>query len=151
MRLSIHGRWRRLAQAVGAVVLAVVLVGLIAPLVLQGVAVDGEWRLVTGTVDGSSIPVLTDHPTTLTITAGQVSGNAACNDYDGYLDVSGSSAHPHNIFHSLALCLNDAQMKSEDAYLAALPRVSRVQRDGADLILSGAGVELRFEPVPNPD
>jgi heat shock protein HslJ len=140
-----QGRWLRLIPAVAGVVVLTGVLWLLAPLVLQRVALDGDWRLEAGALDGTPIPVVAEHRATLTIAGGRLSGNAACNDYGGYIDVFGSSAHPHDIFHSLGRCLAEARMGSEIAYLAALDRVTTVRRDGEDLLLSGAGVELRFE------
>jgi heat shock protein HslJ len=140
-----QGRWLRMILFFAGVAVLAGVLWLMAPLVLQRVALDGDWRLEAGTLDGTPIPVVAGHRATLTIAAGRVSGNAACNDYGGYLDVFGSSAHPHDIFHSLGRCLADARMASEIAYLAALDRVTTVRRDGEDLVLSGADVELRFE------
>ena len=39
-------------------------------------------------------------------------------------------------------------MAAETAYLGALGRADTVAHDGADLVLTGDGVRLRFSPVP---
>jgi heat shock protein HslJ len=144
-----QGRWLRVIPAIAGVAVLAGVLWLAAPLVLQRVALDGDWRLEAGMLDGSPIPVLTDHRPTLTIDGGRVSGNAACNDYGGYLDVSGTSAHPHDIFWTVGRCLDDAQMASEAAFLAALERVTKVRREGEHLVLAGPSVEMRFEPIPS--
>ena len=143
-------RWSRLAPAVAGIALAILIIWLGAPLVLQRVVLDGDWQLTAGTLDGSPIPIVSDHPTTLTIAGGRLSGRGPCNEYGGYLDVSGSALRPHDIFHTLAACIDVRGTAAESAYFAALDRVSRFQRDGPRLILSGSGVELKFEPARKP-
>ena len=145
-----HLRWGRLAPAVAGIALAVRVIWLVAPRVLQRVVLDGDWQLAAGTLDGSPILVVADHPTTLTIAGGRLDGHGPCNQYGGYLDVSGSAIHPHDIFQTLAACLDPRRTKAEVAYLAAFARVSRFQRDGSRLILSGSGVELKFEAGASP-
>ncbi len=113
-------------------------------------ALDGDWRLTAGTLDGSPILVGGDHPTTLTIAGGRLSGRGPCNQYGGYLDVSGSAIDPHDVFHTLAACLDSRLTKAESAYFAGLDRVSRFQRGGSRLVLSGSGVELKFEAARKP-
>ena len=109
-------------------------------------SVEGDWLLVTGTADGAAVPILESHPITMTLGAGRISGIAACNTYGGEYELSGSS---FEITEGLAVtemaCQPEEAMTSERAFLDAISVVDNVALDNDGLILSGPGVELRFE------
>ena len=117
-------------------------------------ALDGEWQLQAGTNQGAAIPVAAAHPITLKIARSHVGGTAACNQYGGRLKINGTTVKVSELMQTEMACADNGAMASEAAYLAALPKITTVARDGSTLILSGPQVELRFSlvpPVPNAD
>ena len=116
-------------------------------------ALNGEWRLQSGTNQGAPISIPATHPITLKIDGAEVGGVSACNHYGGTLEINGTTIKISALSMTEMACQEDA-MAAEAAYLAALPRVTGAARDGDRLVLSGPNVELRFtrvEPVPNAD
>jgi heat shock protein HslJ len=115
---------------------------------------DGEWQLQAGTNQGAAIPIAAAHPITLKVDGTQVGGSAACNQYGGKLEISGTTIKVTDLIQTEMACIDDGAMASEAAYLAALPLVDTAAHDGDSVVLSGPGVELRFAlvpPVPNAD
>ncbi len=109
-----------------------------------------EWRLVEATVDDTELELLDSHPITLRRTGDQVVGTAACNGY------SGSFADGPLLFGSFAVtemaCDPPETMTLESLFLEALGRTDSAAAEGEVLVLTGDGVELRFEEVaPTPD
>lgn len=108
---------------------------------------DGEWRLVSGTHQGDSVPIPEDAPITMTIDGAEVGGRAACNIYGGELDVDGDRVAIGAMSMTEMGC--DAPvMEAEAAYIAALGDVERWARSGSTLTFSGEAVELTYELVP---
>jgi heat shock protein HslJ len=67
--------------------------------------------------------------------------------YGGTIKVRGSSISISALSMTEMAC-QEKLMASEAAYLAALPRVTTVDRSVSSLVLSGPQVELRFALVP---
>jgi heat shock protein HslJ len=111
-------------------------------------SVEGTWQMASGTVDGEEIPLLDSHPITITFKGNEVSGTAACNGYGGTFDLDGSEI----TFGALAMtemaCVPEETMEAEAMFGTALTRVDTVAVDG-QMTLSGDGVELVFEAVPD--
>lgn len=109
---------------------------------------NGEWMLDGGSDAGKQIPIVPAARITLKIDATHVGGTAACNQYGGKLQASGSTFTITDLFQTEMACLDDAVMASEAAYMAALAKVASAARDGNSLVLSGPQIELRFALVP---
>jgi heat shock protein HslJ len=110
---------------------------------------QGTWRLVSGSADGREIPVIDDHPVTLTIEGSEIGGTAACNHYGGRLTVTGGRLQIGELAMTAMGCEEPA-MAAETAYMGALAVVDAIGADGEALVLRGPGVELRFEALPPP-
>lgn len=112
-------------------------------------AIDGSWQLTSGRTVAGEIPILADRPITLTVDGSSIGGTAACNSYGGRLAGSAGRIRVEELGMTAMGCEADV-MASEAAYTGALSRVSQIGRDGADLVLRGRGVELRFVALPPP-
>jgi heat shock protein HslJ len=111
-------------------------------------SLDGDWRLQAGTDHGKPIPIVAGSPVDLKIAGAQAGGTAACNHYGSKVRVSGSSLSFGEIVQTEMACANDRVMASEAAYLAALSKITKAERSGDSLVLTGPGVELSFVVVP---
>jgi heat shock protein HslJ len=107
--------------------------------------IDGVWVLVTGTVDGTDLVLLDSHPVTLVVEGTEVSGVAACNTYGGPFTVSGGTASFGPLAQTEMACFPEETMTLEAAYLGALSRGDAIGVDGDQLVVTGDGVELRFD------
>ena len=105
--------------------------------------VSGDWRLETGTLDGRPVPLVAGHRITLLFDAQTAMGRSACNWYGGRISRQGGGFRVMEIGNTAAFCADEV-MASENAYLEALRRISLSAVVGDRLVLSGAGVELRF-------
>lgn len=110
---------------------------------------QGSWQLRSGSADGIEIPIVADHPITMTIEGSEIGGTSACNSYGGRLTVTGGRLRIGELAMTMMGC-EDAVMAAEAAYTAALSAVDSIGRDGQDLVLSGPGVELRFTALAPP-
>lgn len=114
-------------------------------------SVKGTWRMTSGVVDREDIPVLDDHPITISFEDDRVTGTAACNSYSGTYQLSGSGISFDGLAMTEMACFPDHVMRAESMYADAITRVDTVTLDNG-LILSGEGVELVFEALePAPD
>lgn len=111
---------------------------------------QGSWVLVSGGTDAAEIPIVADHPITLTIEGTTVGGTAACNGYGGRLVATGAGVEIQDLAWTAMACMPDEVMAAEAAYTQALPNVRAIRRDGDQLVLEGVGLELRFDPLPPP-
>jgi heat shock protein HslJ len=87
---------------------------------------------------------------TLTIDDGRASGTSACNQYSGTVDVTATSIRFSDLGGTEMGC-DEPIMDFERAYPAALPRTTAAAKVGRQLVLSGSGVELRFDPAMAPE
>lgn len=111
-------------------------------------SLDGDWRLQAGTDQGRPIPIVPGSPINLQVAGTQAGGIAACNHYGGKVRLDGSSVSFSEIVQTEMACLNDQVMASEAAYLAALSKITKAERTGDSLLLTGPQVELSFVVVP---
>jgi putative lipoprotein len=112
---------------------------------------DGEWRLISGTVDGQAIPVPAVAPISLKLSGSAVTGSGGCNSYGGSAQRSDDGISFGSLSQTDIGC-QEPLATAERLFMAALGRVERGTRDGAGLRLSGSGVVLTFGPiVPTPD
>jgi len=107
----------------------------------------GSWTLVRGTDGGVAIRIVADHPITLTVDGGKVSGRAACNTYGGDVVVADGQLRFSPMSMTEMAC-DEPSMAAEAAYVAALGKVRGASRDGNRLTLTGTGVELTFDRLP---
>jgi heat shock protein HslJ len=110
----------------------------------------GSWQLVSGATDAGEVPIVADHPITLTIDGSSIGGTAACNGYGGRLEATGGGVKIRDLAWTAMACMPDEVMAAEAAYTQALGAVRSIRRDGDQLVLEGAGLELRFDPLPEP-
>ena len=105
---------------------------------------QGDWVLVTG--EGPDGPVLAppSHPITLSIDDDRWSGTAACNRYEGRVELRGEQLTIHGLSATEMACPEDGVMAAEAAYLAAFAAVTSATTDGSELVLRGPDVGLRF-------
>jgi heat shock protein HslJ len=107
------------------------------------------WRLVAATVDGAALVLADGSPVTLRVDNGQLGGTSACNSYGGPVTIlDGVVTIGPDLVMTEMYCMDETVMTLEAAYLVALPRVDTVAVVGEELLLTGDGVELRFEVVP---
>ena len=110
-------------------------------------SLGGEWQLQAGTNQGQAIPIVAGSRITLKIDGNEVGGTAACNQYGGQIHVSGTTISITELIQTEMACLDDRLMASESVYLGSLARVTAAGRNGDSLVLTGPGVELRFDHV----
>ncbi|MGH8948971.1 MAG: META domain-containing protein, partial [Acidimicrobiia bacterium] len=106
------------------------------------------WELVSGSVDGTEIPIVDGHPITLSFTDDTAGGTAACNGYGGSFAISGGDITFSQLGSTEMACMPDTVMTSEIAYLEALPRLEELSMTENELILRGEGVELIYTALP---
>ena len=107
-------------------------------------SVEGSWQLVSGTVDGTEVPILDTHPITIVFEGDQASGVSACNNYSAAFTLDGASIEFGDIVMTEMACLDQGVMEAETAYSAGLLAVDTITLDET-LTLTGANVELVFE------
>ena len=111
--------------------------------------VDGSWELVAGRTEDGPLPLVKDHPITLTIEGTRMGGTAACNGYGGRFMMRGGRLVIDD-FAMTAMGCEEPIARAEAAYVAALEEVTALTRDDDALVLSGPTVELRFAALPEP-
>jgi heat shock protein HslJ len=109
----------------------------------------GSWQLVEANVAGPEVPILDDHPITLTIEGSEISGTAACNSYGGRLTVRDDRLEVEDLGMTAMACEEPA-VSAEAAYVSALLAATSIERDGAQLVLRGPEMVLRFDALPEP-
>ena len=109
----------------------------------------GSWELRSGTVNGAEIPIVADHPITVTIEGSEIGGTAACNSYGGRLTVTDGRLEIRDLGMTAMGC-EEPVMAAEAAYTAALSAVESIGGEGGELVLSGPNVELRFSALAPP-
>lgn len=116
-------------------------------------SIEGSWKLTSGTIDGTEIPLIDSHPITINFERDMVNGTASCNSYGGGYQLSGSSITFEPLAMTEMACHPPETMEAESMYGEALTQVSTVVLDNG-LTLRGPGVELVFEalePVSDAD
>lgn len=112
-----------------------------------GESFEGSWQLVSGSVDGDTIPLVDGRRITMTISDDELGGVAACNSYGGLLTIDDGSFGLGEVSWTSMGCEPDVSA-SEQAYLAALLRVTAIAHDGETIVLTGGEAELRFVELP---
>lgn len=109
-------------------------------------AATGAWQLVDAEHAGVPLPLMDEHPVTLTIEASTFGGRSACNSYggevtDGVLDV--------RTVGGTEMACEPGVMALEVAYHDALEVTDgRPRVDGDRLVLTGETTTLTFETLP---
>ncbi len=111
--------------------------------------VEGSWQLASGRTDAGEVPILADHPITLTLEGTQIGGRAACNSYGGRV-VAGNGGLRLDSLSQTEMACEEPAMAAEFAFMTALGLVREIVRDGEELVARGEGVELRFASLPPP-
>jgi heat shock protein HslJ len=108
---------------------------------------DGAWVLESGTLDGEPIPLVEGYRITFTAAGAGFSGTAACNQYSGLFAVEAWELTLRDMSMTEMACEPDV-MASEAAYVFAIRRINLAAHEGDQLVLTGPGAELRFDPLP---
>lgn len=105
---------------------------------------SGPWQLVAGTVGGTGLTLLPDAPITLVVEGSGVSGRSACNQYFGEFTIVNGMVTLNGLGGTEMAC-EEPVMSLEAAYLSGLAKVDSARMGGESLVLTGPGVELRFD------
>ena len=106
--------------------------------------------MISGSVDGSEIPLVPGYRITLRFEGGNAGGRATCNYYGGKLRIEAGSFSLTETNGTDIGCSGNLAA-SENAYFSALSRVDRVSTRGEELLLTGPEAILTFralDPVP---
>jgi heat shock protein HslJ len=108
--------------------------------------VNGAWRYVSGTFQGSEVPVVKGGPTTLVIETDRFSGVLVCNDYYGTLQGSPPGEWRIARIGATEVRCGPASVEADlHAYARALTTATSVSVTGeGSLRLHGNGADLHF-------
>ena len=107
-------------------------------------SIERAWQLTSGTLDGDAIPLVDDHPITMTIEGDTVGGVASCNSYGGSYALSDGEVSFSALVQTEMACSPEETMAAERAFLEALSRATSVTAADDSLTLTGEGVDLAF-------
>jgi heat shock protein HslJ len=103
------------------------------------------WVLESGTLEGADIPIVDDHPVTLTFDETGAGGTAACNTYfAGGWEMAPPEISFSDLGQTMMACEPEEVMDSETKYLQAMALVDGFTATNDTLTLTGDGVELVF-------
>lgn len=108
----------------------------------SGDDIDGNWQLVSGTVDSVAIEPEANNPLTIDFEGENFSGHAGCNSYTGTFTQDGNNIDLGEIAITQMAC---EALDLETLFTAALGNVETASVDGGELTLSGPDGELVFE------
>ena len=108
------------------------------------VEIEGSWTFTGGSVDSAQVEESPDLPITVVFTATTAGGSAGCNGYTAQMSLSGSTLLLSNFVITEIACDDSVAALAEERFLSGLRRTTAVERVGPELMLSGAGVDLRF-------
>ena len=111
---------------------------------------NSRWKLVSLDMNGTKTPALDGTEVTLSFqTSGQVGGNSGCNSFGGSYRVEGTKIQFGEIMSTLMACADPKVMDQEQAYLAALQKISSYELSGDQLtLLNGDQPLLTFTRMP---
>lgn len=110
-------------------------------------ALNGEWRLTSGTGPAGDVDLDDGVEVTLTID-GEDWGGQVCNHYGGEeVEIGDGTVSMSGVISTEMACLEPGWMEAEAAYLDAFRQVDAYEVTPDELVLTGDGVELRYEPV----
>src|SRR3712207_2354362 len=105
--------------------------------------VEGGWQFTGGSAEGVAAPTPPGTQATLELAGDEARGTAFCNSWFATVRLDGSALALEGIGQTEMGCSPEV-MAAESSYLTALAGVDTAVLDGDDLLLTGAGVELRF-------
>ena len=118
-----------------------------------GESLDGDWVLVSGTVDGSALALDEDYRITMSIDGSEIGGTAACNSYGGSVSIDDGTFSIGEVSQTERGC-EPAIMELESAFLQGLFKANSAVRSADTASITGEGVDYTFEvvaPVPVAD
>ena len=118
-----------------------------------GESLDGDWVLVSGTVDGSALALNEDYRITVSIDGSEIGGTAACNSYGGSVSIDDTIFSIGEVNQTEMSC-DPAIMKLESAFLEGLFRANSATRSADTASITGEGVDYTFgllAPLPVAD
>ena len=114
---------------------------------LQAFSIEGGWTLVSGEGPNGEVTPVEGSPITLDVDGkGAVSGKGGCNNYHGEATVEGEKVTFGPLGMTMMMC-DEAVMTAEYAYSTAMEGVTEGSISDDQLVLTGEGVELRFDPA----
>lgn len=108
----------------------------------SGSDIQGNWQLVSGSVDGVAVQPEANNPLTIDFDGESFSGHAGCNSYSGSFTQDGNEIELGEIAITQMAC---ESLDLETLFTAALSNVDTASVDGEELTLSGPNSELVFE------
>lgn len=81
----------------------------------------------------------------------EIGGNLSCNTFGGTILYSGADVDISQVFHTEMYCSPEPVMEQERAFLDALNRVTRLDRDGRELVFLDAGGEVLLRALATVD
>jgi heat shock protein HslJ len=109
---------------------------------------DGDWVVVAGVVGGEPVGLVDGYDITLSISAGEISGTAACNGYGGVVEHDDGEIRIGELSWTEMGCEPDVQAL-EQTFLQSLLTVGSYRLDEGQLVLVGPDAEWTFEAAPN--
>jgi heat shock protein HslJ len=109
----------------------------------------GPWQLTAGSVNGQPLGLVEGSRVTLIVDGSNVSGQSACNQYFGEFTVVDGRVTLGGLGGTEMAC-PEPIMTLESAYLQGLAAVEAAHMAGDELVLTGPGVELRYERLETP-
>lgn len=109
--------------------------------------VNGDWVLVSATVDGETLALNDRYRVTMTIDGSEINGRAACNGYGGSVSIEDGTFFLGEVFLTAMGCEPEV-MEIESIFIQGLSNVTNATRSGDTALLTGDGVDYMFEIVP---
>ncbi len=109
--------------------------------------VNGDWVLVSATVDGETLALNDRYRVTMTIDGSEINGRAACNGYGGSVSIQDGTFFLGEVFLTAMGCEPEV-MVIESMFMQGLSNVTSATRSGDTALLTGDGVDYKFEIVP---
>ena len=107
---------------------------------------EGFWELRRGHGPEGPVAIVPGHEVTGRIRDGFIGGSSGCNRYGFRMTISGTAVDIGRGGIDQEDCVPEAE-DVEPRYIAALPLVTEIARDGDELVLTGPGVRLVFQKV----
>jgi heat shock protein HslJ len=109
---------------------------------------DFGWELVSGSLDGSPVPIVEGHPITLAFVGNLAKGRAACNLYESPFRLSQTSLTFSEIAVTEMMCHPVILMEAELSYVEALSRAESYVMTDQQLRFVGEEIDLLFDGLP---
>ena len=106
---------------------------------------DTDWLLTEMVLGGEILPILEGALITASFREGLMSGGSGCNSYGGEYELNSTGFSIDEIAQTAELCLDEALMEQENAFIDILWNATDYRLDGDMLIIGHAGGELQFQ------